>query len=81
VRSWATVDPAARAAVRAIDKRRLSYIEQLLTAIGCPPDVARARAQILYWAFLGFSLSDKPLEKRPQSRLLDELMKMAHAPA
>src|SRR5215211_6996735 len=27
VRSWASVDPAARAAVQAIDRRRLSYVE------------------------------------------------------
>ena len=30
-------------------------------AAGLSADVARARAQILYWAFLGFALSDKPL--------------------
>ena len=81
VRSWATVDPAARAAVQAIDKRRLSYIESLLTAAGCPSDIARARAQILYWAFLGFTLSDKPLPKQRQAEILDELIKIANAPA
>ncbi|EKS34748.1 TetR/AcrR family transcriptional regulator [Afipia broomeae] len=81
VRSWATVDPAARAAVQAIDKRRLSYIESLLTAAGCPPEAARARAQILYWAFLGFTLSDKPLPKQRRSEFLDELMRIANAPA
>lgn len=81
VRSWATVDPAARTAVQAIDKRRLSYIESLLTAAGCPPEVARARAQILYWAFLGFTLSDKPLPKQRRSEFLDELMRIANAPA
>src|SRR5215218_4960218 len=30
VRSWATVDPLARSAVRAIDRRRLSYVESLI---------------------------------------------------
>ncbi len=29
VRTWASVDPAARAAVQAIDRRRLSYVESL----------------------------------------------------
>ena len=33
VRTWASVDPAARAAVQAIDRRRLSYVESLLHAI------------------------------------------------
>lgn len=81
VRTWATVDPAARAAVQAIDKRRLSYIESLLTNAGCPPSVAQARAQILYWAFLGFALSDKPLPKPRQEETLDELIRIANAPA
>src|SRR5258708_32154439 len=30
VRTWATVDPAARAAVQAIDRRRLDSVESLL---------------------------------------------------
>src|SRR5258705_491627 len=51
VRTWASVDPAARAAVQAIDRRRLGYVEGLLTQSGLTADVARARAQILYWAF------------------------------
>ena len=33
VRTWATVDPAARSAVQAIDRRRLDYVESLLEAI------------------------------------------------
>ncbi len=81
VRSWATLDPAARAAVQAIDRRRLSYIESLLAASGFLPEIARARAQILYWAFLGFALSDKPLPKPRQAELLDELIRIANAPA
>lgn len=55
VRTRATVDPAARAAVQANDRRRLTYVESLLRASGPLPDVARARAQILCWAFVGFA--------------------------
>ena len=77
VRTWASVDPAARAAVQAIDRRRLSYVESLLTQSGLPTDVARARAQILYWAFLGFALSDQPLPKARQQAVLDELARIA----
>lgn len=77
VRTWASVDPAARAAVQAIDRRRLSYVESLLTQSGLPADVARARAQILYWAFLGFALSDQPLPKARQQAVLDELVRMS----
>jgi AcrR family transcriptional regulator len=77
VRTWASVDPAARAAVHAIDRRRLSYVESLLTQSGLSTDAARARAQILYWAFLGFALSDQPLPKARQQAVLDELVRIA----
>lgn len=77
VRTWANVDPAARAAVQAIDRRRLSYVESLLTQTGLSAELARARAQILYWAFLGFALSDQPLSKARQQAVLDELLRIA----
>jgi AcrR family transcriptional regulator len=77
VRSWATLDPTARKAVQAIDRRRLSYVENLLRRTGLAPEVARARAQILYWTFLGFALSDKPLPQARQAAVLDELLRMA----
>ena len=77
VRTWATVDPLAQSAVQAIDRRRLSYVESLFKRTGLPPDVARARAQIFYWAFLGFALSDKPLPRARQAEVIDELLRMA----
>lgn len=77
VRSWAAHDPLARSAVQAIDRRRLSYVEHLLRASGLSPGAARARAQILYWAFLGYALSDKPLPPARQQAVLEELLQMA----
>ena len=65
VRTWASVDPRAQKAVRAIDRRRLNYVEGMLKANGLSPGVARARAQILYWAFLGFALSEQAAAKGP----------------
>ena len=79
VRTWASVDAAARAAVQAIDRRRLSYVEGLLAQSGLPAEQARARAQILYWAFLGFALSDQPLPKARQQAALDELLRITAA--
>ena len=76
VRTWAAVDPAARAAVQAIDQRRLGYVEDLLRQAGLADDMARARAQILYWAFLGYALSE-PLPKARQQAVLDELLRLA----
>jgi AcrR family transcriptional regulator len=77
VRIWATLDPVARAAVQAIDRRRLDYVERLFERAGLAPDIARARAQILYWAFLGFALSDKALPPARQTAVLDELLRLA----
>jgi AcrR family transcriptional regulator len=77
IRSWATLDPVARAAVRGVDRRRLGYVESLLAASGLAPGVARARAQILYWSFLGFALSEKPLPRARQAAVLDELIRIA----
>jgi AcrR family transcriptional regulator len=77
VRTWASIDPAARAAVQAIDRRRLDYIEHLLRQTGLPADVAGARAQILYWAFLGFALSGQPSSEQRRQVILDQLLLMA----
>jgi len=77
VRNWAAFDPVAKAAVRAIDRRRLDYIEGLLASRGLTTSLAQARAQILYWTFLGFALSESPLAPARMQPVLDELMKMA----
>jgi hypothetical protein len=76
VRTWASVDPAARAAVQAIDARRLNYLESMFSAAGLSAETARARAQILYWAFLGYALSDKPLPPKRQAAMLEELLRI-----
>jgi AcrR family transcriptional regulator len=77
VRTWATLDPLARAAVQATERRRLSYVQKLFERSGAAPDVARSRAQIFYWAFLGFAQSDQPLPKARQEAVLEELIRMA----
>jgi AcrR family transcriptional regulator len=77
VRSWATVDPKARAAVQAIDRRRVDYVAHMLRQAGMKPDFAAARAQILYWAFLGYALSDQPMPLARQKAITDELLAMA----
>jgi AcrR family transcriptional regulator len=77
VRIWATHDAAARRAVQAIDRRRTSYVEKLLRGGGLAPKVARSRAKILYWAFVGFALSDRPLPREDQQAVIDELLQIA----
>ncbi len=77
VRRWAVVDGTARAAVEAIDKRRQDYIESLLRSRGLSPEIARARTQILYWSYLGFALSDRPLPPAQQRAVLTEMLRIA----
>lgn len=77
VRSWATFDLEARSAVQAIDRRRMDYIEGQLRAAGLDREIAQARAQILYWAFVGYALSDKPLPKPRQEAVYHELVRLA----
>jgi AcrR family transcriptional regulator len=77
MRGWAARDPRARAAVKAVDQRRTDYVESLLRAAGWPTEAAQARAQILYWTFLGFALSDKPLPPERHRAMLKELLQIA----
>jgi AcrR family transcriptional regulator len=76
MRSWAARDAVARSVVQAVDQRRLGYIEELLKRAGSPLELARARAQIVYWAFLGFALSDKPLSRTRQAAIIAELLRI-----
>jgi AcrR family transcriptional regulator len=81
VRSWAASDAGARGAVQAIDRRRLDYVAGLIRAEGLPAETALARAQILYWAFLGFALSDRQLPRAQHDAVIDELIRIAlHKP-
>jgi len=77
VRRWAVVNAAARIAVQGIDKRRVSYVEGLIRDAGVAPDDARMRAQILYWTYLGFALSDRPLSSAQQRCVVQEMLRMA----
>ena len=81
VRSWAASDAGARNAVQAIDRRRLDYVANLIAAEGLTLEAAQARAQILYWAFLGFALSDRALPRPQHEAVIDELIRIAlHKP-
>src|SRR5262245_44993217 len=76
VRSWAANDTRARAAVIAVDRRRLDYIENLLKQAGLAEDVARARAQILFWTFFGYALSDQAVPPDKQQAVLEDLLRI-----
>jgi hypothetical protein len=63
--------------VQVIDRRRLDYVENLVRARGVAPGTAQARTQVLYWAFLGYALSDQPMTKVQREAMLDELVRIA----
>jgi AcrR family transcriptional regulator len=73
MRGWAASDPRARAVVRAVDKRRLAYLERMLRESGVKAAQVGPRAQILYWSYLGFVLSAKPVAGKARDRLIGEL--------
>lgn len=52
LREWARHDPAAATVRRAVDARRLSYLEHLFTEAGSP--AAARHARTLYAALIGF---------------------------
>src|SRR5256885_4733392 len=73
VRSWATIDPKARAAVQAIDRRRVDYVEHMLRQAGGPPAPPPPPAPIPFLADLGLSRSDPPLPPAEHQAPLREL--------
>ncbi|TWB07264.1 TetR/AcrR family transcriptional regulator [Bradyrhizobium stylosanthis] len=79
VRNWAAFDAGAQGAVRAIDRRRLDYIEEQLALRGLDRATAQARAQILYWTFLGFALSAAPVPAARLQGMIDEILRMVSA--
>ena len=78
MRAWAASDARARAVVGAVDKRRLSYIEKILSDSGVAAEHNAPRSQIIYWTYLGFALSAKPIGGKARQRLIDQLTQLGH---
>jgi len=79
MRGWASSDPRARAMVRSVDNRRLAYLERMLREAGVTAGHIRPRAQILYWTYLGFALSAKPVMGKAREQLVEELVRLGSA--
>jgi len=77
VRSWATQDPVAGKSVTKVDKIRLGYLSEILQNTGIPKRHANARAQFIYWAWLGQIMMGKSGNKMKPGDInaLSELMK------
>jgi len=73
MRAWADHNAEAARILRAIDRRRRAYMEQMLTEAGIAPSLAATRAQLLYWAYLGAALSRSKLTGERLDRIVAEL--------
>jgi len=77
VRAWATADARARAAVEAVDAERIRYLRKLLIEAGVHPSVARPRARIMNWCYLGFALSSNKLDRDSLQHVIRDLLQLA----
>jgi AcrR family transcriptional regulator len=77
MRGWAASDPRVRELVALVDSRRLDYLERLLRAVGVARPAARLRAELIYWAYLGFVLSRRRPAPSQLDGVLDELAVLA----
>lgn len=80
MRAWAANHRQAADAVKAIDRRRQTYIAKVLRDAGIPTDSAATRAQLLYWAYLGAALSGSRLADESLLRTVSELKRLALEP-
>ncbi len=78
VRAWAAHDAAARAMVKAVDTRRIGYMEDELVALGLAKSTAAARARVIYWSWLGSFLEGEPPGKEMLEDVARELLRLAH---
>ena len=53
VRAWADNNPKVQQAIQEVDAQRLSYLEGVFGEMGLSPEIAFARARVVYYAFLG----------------------------
>ncbi len=77
MRAWADNNAMAQRALHKVDRRRRSFIEKLLRALGMPAPLAAARTAVLYWAYLGAAVSNNRLAGRALDRIVAELMRFA----
>jgi AcrR family transcriptional regulator len=73
MRAWADTNAEAARVLSDIDRRRRTYIEQLLVEAGIVPPLAATRAQLLYWIYLGAALSRSKLTGERLDRFVAEL--------
>lgn len=75
IRSWASHDVLARAALDEIDHRRMGYLRLLLTEYGFSPEIADARTLFVYRALIGqFQLGPTAQPTAQQLELMIDML-------
>jgi len=77
MRAWGRSYSPAQPFINAVDKTRLTYIKKLLTESGVSPTLAQSRACIIYWTYLGSTLTGASLKGASLKNLTDELALLA----
>jgi len=79
IRAWARRDAMARQAVDAADATRIAYHEQVLQALGLPPEQAKLRAFLVYSCEVAESLLHRQgtaEERSARRNLLEQLIQL-----
>lgn len=64
IRQWARTDPAAAAAVDAVDARRIDYMDGLFRAAGFADDEAKLRSDMMYAAIISQGIVRWPKKRK-----------------
>jgi AcrR family transcriptional regulator len=79
MRAWADNNGTAERALRQVDRRRRTYIAQLLRGFGVPAPLAAVRTSVLYWTYLGAAVSHNRLSGRDLDQIVAQLMWFARS--
>lgn len=74
IRSWSVSDQTVAQAVAEVDKRRITYVEKLLSEIGIAKPDVRVRARTVYWASLGRVMITDPKLRTLTRREVEQLV-------
>jgi len=77
VRSWASIDPVARAHLDRIDVARVAFLQEQFEAMGLEPQAAAEFARIAHLMSLGAAQTLPPLAPPEIVRLWDRLLSAA----
>ncbi|MEM7335320.1 MAG: TetR/AcrR family transcriptional regulator [Chloroflexota bacterium] len=74
MRMWAKANARVGQAVEEVDQLRLNYLVGIFSDLGLSPQIAVARARIVYYSFLGQLLIHEEITSEERSILISELI-------